>query len=273
MKVTLGGFLASATLIAQAPTSPVTPAAVVPEAPKPQPNQLDPNLVKHLLAWEKSMKEVTNYSVETTCTSTNLITKREDKKVGTVWVMKPNLTRYNMSRQPAPGEKPGAAAFEAAICDGKNIYLYDSSDKTVTMVKLGQGSVLMLDLLKGMTAQEMVNRFDMKLTKEDANYVYLEVKPRLKDDMSEFEMMTLVLCGPQLQGRAYVPRMVITRKQNGQQQDAWDFPDPKVNPQGMKAEHFQYQKPPEGWRVQQAVTPATQTTTGNTKVITPGGNK
>jgi len=248
---------AQAVPIPGAPPVQGTPTSVVQTAPAAPP-ALDPKLVAHLRGWEATMKAVEKFAVEATLTKTNLVTKREEKKTGSIWVMKPNLARMNLKKVVSAGEKENPNDFEAFICTGKMLYHYDGSLKTVTEIALagnGTGNNLMFDVMSGMTAQQLVNRFDVKLLKEDANYVYLEVKPRQTEDKSDFETMTLVLCAPKVQGRAYMPRMVQFKKANGQEVESWDFPDPKVNPPGMKEADFIYQAPPKDWRVERAVAP------------------
>lgn len=257
-------IIAPAFVFAQAVPIPGTPPQGTPTAkvqPAPAaaaPGALDPKLVIHLRGWESSMRGVEKFAVDATLTKSNLVTKREEKKSGSIWVMKPNFARMNLKRVNAPGEKENPNDFEAFICTGKMLYHYDGSKKIVTEIALGAnaaGNNLMLDVMSGMTAQQLVNRFDVKLLKEDINYVYLEVKPRYPDDKSDFETMTLVLCAPTVAGRAYMPRMVQFKKTNGQEVESWDFPDPKVNPQGMKETDFTYQAPPKDWRVERAVAP------------------
>lgn len=262
LRAALASVLIPSALFAQAVPIPGmppqgTPTAVVQPAPAAPP-QLDPKLVAHLLAWEKEMKLVDKFAVEATLTKTNLVTKRDEKKAGSIWVMKPNLARMNIKKVPTPGDKDNPNDFDAFICTGKMLYHYDGALKTVTEISLGTngaGNNLLLDVMSGMTAQQLVNRFEVALLKEDKNYVYLEVKPRNAEDKSDFETMTLVLCSPTVQGRAYMPRMVQFKKANGQEVESWDFPDPKVNPAGMKAGDFVYQAPPTGWRVERAVVP------------------
>ena len=285
-KAFLGLLLTPPILFAQAVPIPGMPpqgtptAAVVPvpaPVPAPAPPALDPKLVKHLLGWEAAMKLVDKFAVDATLTKTNLVTKREEKKSGTIWVMKPNLARMNIKKVVAPGEKENPNDFEAFICTGKVLYHYDGSLKVVTEIIMGPnggGNNLLLDVMSGMTAQQLINRFDVKLLNEDKNYVYLEVKPRQAEDKSDFETMTLVLCSPEIRGVAYMPRMVQFKKANGQEVEAWDFPMPKVNPGGMEAKDFVFQTPPKEWRVERAVVPkATPLPPSGAKLPIPGNGK
>ena len=233
----------------------------------------DPNLQAHLLGWEAAMKAVDKFAVEATLVKKDLVSKRESNFTGNIWCMKGGFARLNIAKTVAKNEKPDPADFMAYICNGETLYEYDGGAKVVTTVNLGKsgtGNNLLLDLMSGMTADAAMKRFDLKLLKAEAPYVYIEAKPKTADDKAEFETMTLVLCDASVKGRAYIPRMVILRKANGQQTESWDFPDPKVNPEGIERKHFEPAPPPAGWRVQKAEAPKAAPV-GNGKLPIPGG--
>ncbi|MGL4421028.1 MAG: hypothetical protein ACRCZF_10220, partial [Gemmataceae bacterium] len=61
--------------------------------------------------------------------------------------------------------------------------------------------------------------------------------------------MMLILFSSKATGRAYLPKIVVIRTQNGQADETWTFSDnPKINNPGVKAASFQYQVPPPGWQ-------------------------
>ena len=243
---------------------------------QPAPVGPDAQLQAHLAGWETAMKAVEKFSVVATLVKKDLITQRESKFTGNIWCMKGGLARLSIVKVVGKDEKPNPADFMAYICNGDMLYEYDGGAKVVTMVNLGKGGAgnnLLLDLMSGMTADAALKRFDLKLLKAEKPYVYIEAKPKSAEDKAEFETMTLVLCDADVKGRAYIPRMVILRKSNGQQTESWDFPDPKVNPEGIEKKHFEPAKPPEGWTVQKAVAPkaAPQVTPiGGGKLPVPG---
>ncbi len=243
-----------------------TPSQTLPLLPGPA--APDAKLVAHLQGWERAMKAVDKFAVEATLVRKDLITQRESKFTGNIWCMKGGFARLNIAKAVAKDEKPNPADFMAYISNGNMLYEYDGGAKMVTMINLGTGGAgnnLLLDLMTGMSADAAMKRFDLKLLKVENPYVYIEAKPKTTEDKSEFETMTLVLCDADVKGRAYIPRMVILRKSNGQQTESWDFPDPKVNPEGIEKKHFEPQKPPEGWRVQKAEAPKAA------PVLPPGG--
>ena len=249
------------------PPSQTLPLQPAPAAPNPQ-------LLAHLAGWEAAMKAVEKFAVEATLVKKDLITQRESKFTGNIWCMKGGLARLSIVKAIGPGEKAEPADFMAYICNGQMLYEYDGGAKVVTVVNLGKGGAgnnLLLDLMSGMTAEAAQKRFDLKLLKEEKPYVYIEAKPKSAEDKAEFETMTLVLCDADVKGRAYIPRMVMLRKGNGQQTETWDFPDPKVNPDGVDKKHFEATEPPKGWRVQKAEAPKPVTPVNGGKLPIPGG--
>ncbi len=260
--ISLTSLLFAAPLLFGQPA--LQPPPVAPAAP-------DPKLVGHLNGWEAAMKGVEKFAVKATMVKKDLISKRESNFTGDIWCMKGGLARLSIYKTVGKDEKPNPADFMAYICNGEMLYEYDGGAKVVTTVALGKqgaGNNLLLDLMSGMTAKTALERFDLKLLKTDENYVYIEAKPRTAEDKAEFETMTLVLCDANKKGRAYIPRMVVLRKANGQWTETWDFPDPKVNPEEVQRQDFEplkLDKLPPGWRVQKADAPK------NLPVPPPGG--
>jgi TIGR03009 family protein len=226
--------------------------------------QVDPNLLKHLVAWEGVMKNATNFYAEVTKVSKDQLLKKETTATGSVMCQKPNLARMRLDFKPAVGQKPGPNDYEAYICTGREIFQYDGPMKTVTKVQLrgvGVGDNLLLEFMSGtLKANDVLRRFDMRLLKEDANYIFLEVGAKLPNDVAEFKTMILVLHQPNIPGRpqlAYLPRTVVIRKNNNQQEESWDFPSPLINVK-IEANAFQYVAPPQDWKVQSVQGPPAQ---------------
>jgi TIGR03009 family protein len=103
-----------------------------------------------------------------------------------------------------------------------------------------------------MTAADIKQRFDVTLEKEEEFYVHLRILPRLEKDKQEFEKMTLVLYSSKLATRGwdYLPAVVVFSRNDGQEVEQWTFKEPKVNPPGVKKEHFVPEAPPKGWQVE-----------------------
>jgi TIGR03009 family protein len=197
--------------------------------------------------------------------------------------LKPNMARMRLEGKPAPGQKADPNDYVAYICTGQEVYEYDGNAKVVTVYKLNNGGVgdnLILEFMSGaLKARDVVQRFDLKLLKQDQNYAYLEIKPRLPRDQAEFESMILVLFQPNLPQAghlAYLPRTVVMRKRD--QEETWDFPQPTVGAQGITKDHFKFVPVPKelGWKTQQAQQPsaagaATGTPTGQPRIARPMG--
>lgn len=224
-------------------TPPAVKAPAVPPA-------TDEKTTKHLQGWEAAMKEVRTYYAKATMTESDPVMKREAKFDVSIWLMTPTLARMDMAKPPAAGKDPGPAE-KMIISDSKTIYEYDLGRKTRTRAALGPGGAgnnLLLDLMSGMKAKQVTDRFTVTTAKEDDNFIFLEVKPFYAQDKEEFETLTLVLCGPKFGGRAYIPRMVILKRNDGRTTETWDFPDPKVNPKGIDEKTFNPVDIPRDWK-------------------------
>lgn len=254
-------LVAATAAFAQAPPPAAgQPAPVAP--PPPQAAAIDPVLVAHLKGWEGVMQAATNFYAECSVTRKNTVLKKEATYTGSIICLKPNLARMRLDKR-AAGAKPDPNDYTAYICTGKEVYEYDGLAKQVTEYPLRNGGVgdnLLLEFMAGaLTAKAVAERFELRhLQPNDPTYIYLEIKPRLPRDKAEFESMILVLFRPGIpkwQQAAYLPRTVVIRKQNGQEEETWDFPQPVVNAQGVKSADFVFVPPPKDWKVQKAAGP------------------
>ena len=64
--------------------------------------------------------------------------------------------------------------------------------------------------LIGMKAADAKRRYELKLVKEDVNYLYIEVKPRNASDLADFSLAQLALTQ-----KTFLPRMLIYTAANG----------------------------------------------------------
>jgi TIGR03009 family protein len=215
-----------------------------------------PTLDDHLLSWEKTMAGIKNLRVEITRTATDTVFKKEKKFTGPLLLMKPN---YAILRLEFAGD-PTKQDYEAYLCDGKSLYRYEGLAKTVTEFKMTNTAAnpnagtdnFMLDFLSGMKAKDAKDRYDLTLVKEDANYVYLNIMPKLGRDKQDFKMMSMALFGPRTQ-YPYLPCKVIKLNPNDDT-ETWDFSRPQINLQGIDESVFKYVQV-QGFRVVQAAPP------------------
>lgn len=232
--------------------TPPGPGVQPPPAAAPKP---DPGLDAHLKGWEDTMKAVTTLRVELSLTRKDAVRQVPKEYAGVVLCMKPNLA---ILRLDYTGDKTGRD-YEAFICNGKAVYAYNGSDKTITEFKIpdpaknpaGATDNLMLDFLSGMKAKEAKERFDLTVFKEDQHYVYLDVKPKLGKDKQEFQQLRLALYGPNTKV-AYLPAQVYLVKPNGDT-ELWKCSNPQTNLPGIDEKVFVYKPVNEpGWRTVQA---------------------
>ena len=218
---------------------------------------VDPKLAAHLAAWETRMKEIGNIVCAAEKVQTDNVLKRQlAKQVATIYCMKPNLAFMRLDR--APDQPPDPNDFLTYICDGKAIYQYSGRQKEMAEFKLNaaggiQGNLLLEFISGSMSAKDALNRFDISILKEDANYLYLTIKPTLVSDREDFETMTLVFYSPtikpELQHLRYLPAMVKMTKNQNKEDEVWTFKLPQINGKNVQAAMFQKQPLPDKWRL------------------------
>ena len=226
-----------------------TPGAV---APQPAVPQVDPALLQHLQNWEQVMKGAANFYAECGLTRENKLRKTKADFKGSIMCLKPGKARMRIEAIPAPGAKPDPNDFISYICTPQAVYEYDGSAARLTEVRFPNGASnrnLLLDFMSGsITAKAALDRFSMKILKQDQFYVYIEIKPLTAQDRADFESMILVLFLNTPGQPAYLPRQVVIRKPNGQEEENWDFPRPAINAKGILVEYFEPEKPFPGWK-------------------------
>jgi TIGR03009 family protein len=223
----------------------------------PQPAAVDAETMKHLEGWEAAMKNVSTFYASATKTVSEPALKRESKVSAELYLLKPKMARLDICKQMPDGQKATRDdVVTMYLSNGQTIYEYDLLGKKRTSVALGPngaGNNLLLDIMSGMSAKQITERFTVQTALVDKNYVVLHVKPVFKTDQEEFELLKLALCGPQYKERAYIPRQVILIRQSGRApgeagpSETWDFPEPMVNPKGISEKTFDLIPLPKGW--------------------------
>jgi TIGR03009 family protein len=227
------------------PVTPAPPPAAAAKAP-------DPRLDAHLDAWEKKMSGVVNVRTEISLKRTDVVFKKDTNYTGVVLCMKPNLAVLRLDN----AADPTKTDYEAYICDGKSLYVYEGLKKTVTEIKIPQNQAgvdnLMLDFLAGMKAKDAKQRFDISLFKTDDYYIYLDIKPLRPADQREFKHLKLALYGPgpATAKFAYLPAQVFMLKPNDDT-EVWKFTNTQIDLAGVDAKAFKFVPIP-GWKQQQA---------------------
>ncbi|HET6573933.1 MAG TPA: TIGR03009 domain-containing protein [Fimbriiglobus sp.] len=211
--------------------------------------------------WEKVMQGAGNfYCKDVTKVHRNLITKRTTTETGEVLCMKPNMARLRLEKKADPNDSI------AYICTGREVYEYDGNAKIVTEYRLAKREVdgnpifnfltrafaaenRVFDPLSGaFKADGVADRFEIKLSRQDRNYVYLELVPRLPRDKGQFQSITLVLYQPAHRKQAYLPARIRIIGANGDHQDDWLFREPVMNSKNVTPAAFEFVEPPPGWK-------------------------
>jgi TIGR03009 family protein len=238
------------------PAVPVGQPAGQPAPVQPPPGQPpaagNPRLDAHLAGWEGTMRGLVNFRSDFSLTRKDAVFQKAREYSGSVLCLKPNLARLRL------GNVTDKNDYEAFICDGKSLFFYSGLERSITEFKLpagagaGASDNLMIDFLSGMTSQAVKQRFQISLHNEDANYVYLDIKPLMPKDRQEFESARFALYGPNVPkpNVPYLPVAVYLVKPNGDS-ESWRFTKPETNLAGVDARYFQYEKV-DGFQLKQA---------------------
>ena len=215
----------------------------------------DQKLDAHLAGWEKRMREINNFRFDLALQRKDpaaAIFKGESNFTGSILGMKPNLARLRLDNGADPKD------YEAFICDGKSVYAYNGLQKTITQHKLpdpkaspaGETGNLILDFVSGMKAKELKDRFDLAIFKEDADYIYLDIQPKLGKDKQDFKQLRLALYQSRHSQIAYMPAQIFLVRPNGETEQ-WKMTNPLTDIKDLDRKAFDFVNLP-GFRFQQA---------------------
>jgi len=188
------------------------------------------------------MRGLINFRAEFTLTRKDSVFQKARNYGGSVLCMKPNFARLRLDNVADKKD------YEAFICNGQFLYAYNGLEQTIIEYKLagagaGASDNLMLAFLSGMTAKAAKERFQITLHNEDANYVYLDIKPLQPRDREEFEHARFALYGPNVPKphTPYLPSQVYLVKNNGDSEH-WIFTTVQTNLAGVEPKLFEFQK-------------------------------
>ncbi|MBX9579086.1 MAG: TIGR03009 domain-containing protein [Gemmataceae bacterium] len=236
----------------------------------------DPRLAVHLAAWEKAAKDISNVKAVFELTRTDAVFKKERKFTGAFLHLRPRSTRIR------PQSTDTQNDYDAYICDGKRLYVYNGLGKTVTEIPLRDepgndradspdtlfrlffgrliaGAVSpdanpVFAPLVGVPAGVKTGRYQVSLFKEDTHYVYLDIRPRTSKDQVEFAQLRMALYGPKTKEPhlPYTPAQVHLTKPNGDT-ELWTFTEVRHNLPDIDPAKFQFEHVP-GYTLQKAQT-------------------
>lgn len=231
----------------------------------------DPRLAAHLAAWEKATQDVTSVRAVFELTRTEAHFKKERKFTGAFLHQRPRSSRLRL--QSADNRND----YEAYICDGERLYLYTGLTKTITEFPVpdrpgadvppvelppdtpewfrrfltGLSAAAMpesnvaLHLLTGPPAGELGKRYSVSLVKEDAHYVYLDLRPRTPPDRVLLTRVRVALYGPKAKEPhlPYTPAQVHLTKPSGDT-ELWTFAEVKHNLPDIDPAKFKFEDVP-----------------------------
>src|SRR5437899_6915912 len=175
-------WLSGPALIAQQPATPggAPIQSVPPVALNPATNRLD----AILLSWEQAMKPIQSAFVQCTHTVVDKVLKDTEVYEGTAQFMKPDLAIIDLKMKSRPQD------VEHIICTGTFVYQFVPANQIIKIIDLKTGKSNqdnLLPFLQGMKAQDAKARYELTLVKEDKNYVYIQIVPRLLEDKADFK--------------------------------------------------------------------------------------
>jgi TIGR03009 family protein len=226
------------------PPKPGTPAETANLLPKldPQNNRLDALLVQ----WEQRMTGVD--SIVCKCSREEKSKASGFKKVyeGEARYLKPNYVALRMLQKDNP------QIYELYICNSKFLYEYRPQTKTLRIHDVAPEQANFqnnfLSFLFGMNAADAKRRYDLSLTKEDKNYIYIDIKPRFDADKREFARAQMVLFAKDL-----LPARVWFELPNGDE-TTWNVADIDTKVK-LKESHFMAPPAPQGWSTERVPLP------------------
>jgi TIGR03009 family protein len=183
----------------------------------------------YLDAWEKRMQKLEG--LETDVVLTEAAGQDKSIRTGKAAILKPNLAKILLKD---PANPTNVKKWRHFVADGKMLWEYDYGAKVVKVEQLpaeGVGdNVLMAFLFMGKAA-DLKKRFDLSIDVDDPekfteHYLHIQVRPRRKEDMQEFEKAELVLWknnkDPKFADRWMLPARLWFQNTNKDQM-VWEF--------------------------------------------------
>jgi TIGR03009 family protein len=237
--------LAAAAVAQQAPPR----LSSAPEQSVAPPVPADPELDRCLSRWEHEMQSFQTLALKITRVDQDKVLGVVTKYSGIAYFMKSgtgpaarNLVLLQTSRD---GTNELAEKF---VCTGTYFYYFDRATKEVQARELPRAAAgAMPDDnflgMFGLRAGEAKRRYNLKLTNQDANFVYIEIVPRFARDKEEFVWARIVL-----NKKDFLPRQLQYRQPNNNEV-VWDIPHGSAVVDGkMDPRWFDKPEPPPGWK-------------------------
>ena len=239
------GLVLAIVLLAGAPVAAQTtmPPTAPPQAPAQSP------LDNYLLSWEQKMLEVQTLQAQLTRTEKDPAFNKTQEYIGFAQYMKEkkgdvvlNLATLEMRPKARPNE-----IAEKFICTGTHLFQFNPAQmevKQFEMPKPKPGQVAqdnVMAFMFGMRAVEAKLRYDMKLAKEDSNYIFIDIQPRYPADKADFQYARIVL-----DRKSFLPRQLWF--QTSGSEVTWDIPVARAGVE-VKRTEFDAPKLPPSWKM------------------------
>lgn len=237
-------------------------AAIVPaQGPAARDTDNQKQLDYHLREWETKMRGVTALNATITRIDKDAVFKNSIKYSGYALYMKagkPGAVPLNLARLQLWKDDPGKPSnptarkesdvSEKIISTGTYLYQWVPGRKEIWQheVPKPKAGVPMEDnflgLVFGMKAEQAKKRYDLRLYKVDAHYVYVDIAPKYPDDKAEFSAARLVL-----HRSSYLPRQLWFRHPN-KNEILWDIPSSHIN-RPIDRRWFDSPRAEPGWKI------------------------
>jgi TIGR03009 family protein len=227
----------------------------------------DPRLTNYLKRWEQEMSRIQTLAAQLNRTEKDTTFNTTQKFVGYAQYMKSGTgpTAVNLATLEMRPENKRDEIYEKFVITPAFLYQFQPSKKEIQAFALpkpkeGQvGEDNFLTFLFGMKAEEARKRYDLKLTNEDQNYIYVTILPRNPQDKADFSKAQIVL-----NRDTFLPRRLWFEASNGSE-TTWDIPAIRSGVQ-VNRQEFDAPTPPAGWKLIQMP----KNTEGPPKVIRSG---
>jgi TIGR03009 family protein len=207
-------------------------------------------LDRYLMGWERSMESVTTLAARLKRTEKDTTLDSNRVLVGEAYYKKSgkgaNAVNKAFLQMRLEGKQEVAEKY---VCTGTYLYQFLPEEKKIKYFEVprpkpGQGMEdNFLSFLFGMKADEAKKRYDLRLTKEDKFYVYVDVLPRTQADKEDFKQAQLVLNKDTL-----LPRRLWFVGSN-KSETIWDI-DPVEKNRDLADRMFDAPPTPTGWKLE-----------------------
>lgn len=182
------------------------------------------------------------------------------KGYGDLKYVKPDKGRFRIEKLEhyTPGAAPNdPPTFQAKkgevgeqwVCDGKFVYEYKFDQKKLVCYEIPkemQGKAIVdgpLPFLFGAKKDQLLARYDMKVTEETANEVRLDAWPLRRDDAANYQHVEVILAKPRM-----LPTAMRVHLPNGKSSMVYIFKPATVNnPLSSVIDWFEQPRTPFGW--------------------------